>query len=62
MPSPSEPNQLPPASPFQAPACVKCGEPMTLVRIEPHDRFTNLDAHTYECACGWRMAAAVARL
>jgi hypothetical protein len=35
---------------------------MTLIVIEPHDKFTNLDVHTYACACGRRMVASVARI
>jgi hypothetical protein len=35
---------------------------MTLASIEPHEKFSNLDAHTYECVCGWKMIASVARI
>jgi hypothetical protein len=62
MPSQSQSSQSPPQSPFRAPTCVKCAEPMTLTAIEPHDKFPNLDLHTYDCRCGWTMEASVARI
>ena len=51
-----------PMSLMAAPQCAACGQFMRLTLIEPHEKFTNLDAHTYECVCGWKMIASVARI
>jgi hypothetical protein len=35
---------------------------MRLSVIEPHERYSNLDARTFDCDCGERLVVAVARV
>ena len=51
---------VPAARPSVELHCVKCGQAMRLVSIEPHPRFHNLDIHDFVCACGEDASAVVA--
>ncbi|MEA2877727.1 MAG: hypothetical protein QOF14_2923 [Hyphomicrobiales bacterium] len=42
--------------------CPKCGQPMRLSIIEPHERYKNLDARTFDCDCGETLTVAIARV
>ena len=35
---------------------------MRLTAIEPHERYVNLDSHTFDCDCGETLAVVVARI
>ncbi len=41
--------------------CPKCGQPMRLTSVEPHDRFTNLDVRHFACDCGGTVSDIVQR-
>ena len=61
MPHANDPLVPAPRSGAQLP-CVKCGQAMRLVSIEPHLRFHNLDIQNFVCVCGAANSAVVARI
>jgi hypothetical protein len=60
MPQPSD--ARPPAGVMLTQACPKCGQPMHLTVIEPHQHYKNLDSRTFGCDCGETLIVAVARI
>jgi hypothetical protein len=55
------PPQSPGLPPIKSPLCPACGEQMRLTSLEPHERYINLDARNFVCACGATTSDLVAR-
>jgi len=43
------------------PLCRGCHRPMSLVLIEPHEKYNNLDVQHFRCACGSTLSYQVPR-
>jgi hypothetical protein len=55
-------NDPPRQPPLRLPDCPRCGEPMRLVRTQPHPRLFNLDERFFRCPCGEETSDIVARV
>ena len=62
MPSSHHREPDPQPLPVRTPDCPRCFAPMRLVRIIPHEHFSNLDDRLFACECGEQIRDAAERL